>query len=90
MTGFFSNDSVVNFLNSASASKSPIFAILLFVNIRVARLGNFEPNPLARTDILLLFIKIVVRRGNRGKFSIFRMSLSEKSIASYWSLQVFS
>ena len=81
-TGLPINDRYTKFLNSAKESKSANSAILFLVRTRVRRLGMLDARFGWIFAIRFCARNSVRRRGWRGKFASWAMSLSVKSMAS--------
>lgn len=68
---------------SASESMSWRLTRRLLVRMRVSSLGRESDKPAVILLMWLLFRYMDCKRGRRGKFSNFSISLSEKSMVSY-------
>ena len=85
VTGLSSRLRNVSFLHSRNGSRSPISDIEFEVRTRVVRFGQLEAIVGAMLSILFRPRKSVRSRRRRGKFVNSRISLSVRSMASFWS-----
>lgn len=88
MTTLSISERVLRLVSSERGSRSERFTSRLLVRMRVSSLGKDSPSPVAILEMWLLWSKIVKRRCRRGKFSSLPISLSEKSMVSYWSYNI--